>query len=75
MGDMRDRVDMGDETSVAGGRFLRAFLARDFDGIATAVAPDARFRYLIPAGPREHASEAGLPFWRRGSAAPESSAC
>ena len=38
-------------TGNAAKRLVEAIAARDFEGIAGALAPDARFRYLIPAGP------------------------
>jgi TusA-related sulfurtransferase len=34
-------------------RFVEAVAARDLHGVVAALAPDARFRYLIPPGPGE----------------------
>jgi TusA-related sulfurtransferase len=39
-------------------RFVAAIAARDFEAIAGALAPDARFRYLIPSGPSQIAGAA-----------------
>jgi TusA-related sulfurtransferase/ketosteroid isomerase-like protein len=39
-------------------RFVAAIAARDFEAIAGALAPDARFRYLIPPGPSQIAGAA-----------------
>jgi TusA-related sulfurtransferase len=39
------------EASAAAKLLVEAVAARDHDGIVAALAPDARFRYLIPPGP------------------------
>ena len=40
-----------DESRAAAKRFVEAIAARDYRGLFGAMSPDARFRYLIPAGP------------------------
>lgn len=44
----------------AAGRFVAAIAARDADAIAEAVAPEARFRYLIPPGSGQVAGRAAV---------------
>jgi hypothetical protein len=36
-----------------GGSFLEALASRDFDKLATTLAPSVRFRAMLPPGPRE----------------------
>jgi TusA-related sulfurtransferase len=48
------------ETRAAAKRFVEAVAARDLHGIVAALAPDARFRYLIPPGPGEIAGAAAV---------------
>lgn len=43
-------TDHVDEACAAAERFVRAVVAVDPDGIVTALAPDARLRYLAPSG-------------------------
>jgi TusA-related sulfurtransferase len=45
-------------TGNAAKRLVEAIAARDFEAIAGALAPDARFRYLIPSGPSQIAGAA-----------------
>lgn len=47
-----------EETRDAAKRLVEAIAARDFEAIAGALAPDARFRYLIPPGPSQIAGAA-----------------
>jgi TusA-related sulfurtransferase len=49
-----------DETDAPARRFVTALAARDFDGLAAAFAPDARFRYLVPPGPGELTGAAAI---------------
>jgi TusA-related sulfurtransferase len=42
-----------DETTAPAQRFVAALAARDFDGLAAGLAPDVRFRYLVPSGSGE----------------------
>jgi TusA-related sulfurtransferase len=48
-----ERVGHQEESSVAAKRFVEAIAARDYKGLFGAMAPDVRFRYLIPPGPGE----------------------
>lgn len=41
------------ETSASAERFVAALATRDLDDIAAVLAPDVRFRFLIPSGPDE----------------------
>ncbi|HET9722351.1 MAG TPA: hypothetical protein VFR44_00750, partial [Actinomycetota bacterium] len=43
-----ENADHGDVARAAAKRFVRAVAAVDPDGIVTALAPDARLRYLVP---------------------------
>jgi TusA-related sulfurtransferase len=49
-----------EETRDAAKRLVEAIAARDFEAIARALAPDARFRYLIPSGPSQIAGAAAV---------------
>jgi TusA-related sulfurtransferase len=42
-----------DERTAPAHRFVAALAAGDFDGLGAVLAPEARFRYLIPPGPGE----------------------
>lgn len=48
-----DLAGASGETRDAAQRLVEAIAARDFEAIAEALAPDARFRYLIPPGPSQ----------------------
>jgi TusA-related sulfurtransferase len=48
-----DLAGTPEETRDAAKRLVEAIAARDFEAIAGALAPDARFRYLIPPGPSQ----------------------
>jgi TusA-related sulfurtransferase/ketosteroid isomerase-like protein len=47
-----------EQTRDAAKQLVEAIAARDFEAIAGALAPDARFRYLIPPGPSQIAGAA-----------------
>lgn len=50
-GHVADVAEGPEDRPDAAKRLVEAIAARDFEAIAGALAPDARFRYLIPPGP------------------------